>query len=363
MMLPLIWGPEQFRAYLNVFHNINLDEYLDPFFNQDLIIMSPHTAMMAKSDVDGDLAPSMVLNEEGQKLAKTFVNKTTPPQELEWLANYAKGEYKSDLKLKIDGKHIYQLYTISNKFDITGNKAFNYPQFLLNSTIAKGNIGSATIDCWIIKLLFQCYNAMFDKNKGRILDANGKQIARMRFKLTPTESNYLAHVYTRLVQERVVEGIKHQTGGSTAFQIYFLREITESKNIELVKQQLEHDFHVPVTMITKLLEVIEYCNYDNSLLTACQNFISKYNKGKLPKVPEPLLYWEDFIQESTYFGSLVKDLFDINIRIKELDQDRLGFTINSVLSDSGMDLLSSKDNSVVSVQENTDSDPFAGLGF
>ena len=77
---------------------------------------------------------------------------------------------------------------------------------------------------------------MFDKNKGRILDASGKQIARMRFKLTPTESNYLAHVYTRLVQERVVEGIKHQTGGSTAFQIYFLREITESKNIELVNR-------------------------------------------------------------------------------------------------------------------------------
>lgn len=52
MMIPLVWGPEQFRAYLNVFHNIDLDKYLDPFFNRDLIIMSPKTALQSKSDVD-----------------------------------------------------------------------------------------------------------------------------------------------------------------------------------------------------------------------------------------------------------------------------------------------------------------------
>ena len=52
MMIPKVWGSHQFRAYLNVFYNIDLDKYLDDFFNRDIIIMSPQTALNAKSDVD-----------------------------------------------------------------------------------------------------------------------------------------------------------------------------------------------------------------------------------------------------------------------------------------------------------------------
>lgn len=52
MMIPYVWGTLEFRAYLNVFHNITLDKYLDTFFNRDIIIMSPQTALTAKSDVD-----------------------------------------------------------------------------------------------------------------------------------------------------------------------------------------------------------------------------------------------------------------------------------------------------------------------
>lgn len=52
MMIPKVWGPAQFRAYLNIFHNTDLDHYLDSFFNRDIIIMSPTTALTAKSDVD-----------------------------------------------------------------------------------------------------------------------------------------------------------------------------------------------------------------------------------------------------------------------------------------------------------------------
>ncbi len=52
MMIQKVWGSHQFRAYLNVFHNIDLDKYLDDFFNRDIIIMSSQTALTAKSDVD-----------------------------------------------------------------------------------------------------------------------------------------------------------------------------------------------------------------------------------------------------------------------------------------------------------------------
>ena len=323
MKIPKVWGSLQFRAYLNVFHNIDLDDYLDDFFNRDIIIMSPKTALDSKSDVDGDLAPLMIPNPEGQVLSQGFVNKTVTEAERTWLTNYAKKEYSSDKKLKINEGHKYQIHTISCKFDPTGVKDFNYPQFLLNACIAKGNIGGSTIDCWLIKLLMQVYTTRFNQSKGRLYDQDGKLIGNMKFKLTEDDVNYLSHIYTRLVQERVVEGIKHVMGGSTAFQIYFLDNITKESNQEIVKHQLENDFDVPPIMVSKLLNVIEFCIYDRNLLSACRSFIKKYNKGKLPRTDEDkeaLDTWETFIQENTYFGSLVKPLFDIQNRIVEINE-------------------------------------------
>lgn len=265
----------------------------------------------------------MIPNPEGQVLSQGFVNKTVTEAERVWLANYAKKEYSSDKKLKINEGHKYQIHTISCKFDPTGAKDFNYPQFLLNACIAKGNIGGSTIDCWLIKLLMQVYTARFNQSKGRLYDQDGKLIGNMKFKLTEDDVNYLSHIYTRLVQERVVEGIKHVMGGSTAFQIYFLDNITKESNQEIVKHQLENDFDVPPIMVSKLLNVIEFCIYDRNLLSACRSFIKKYNKGKLPRTDEDkeaLDTWETFIQENTYFGSLVKPLFDIQNRIVEINE-------------------------------------------
>ena len=136
-------------------------------------------------------------------------------------------------------------------------------------------------------------------------------------------------MYIRLIQERVVEGVKHYSGGTAGFQMYYLKNITKPEFIDLVKKELEYEFGLNKILISKLLDVIEYANYDNSLLLACQNFISKYNKGKLPKEPEVLEYWEDQIQEYTYFGSLVKPLFDIEKRIKELGQQSLYNSLNN----------------------------------
>ena len=357
MKIPKVWGSYQFRAYLNVFHNINLDDYLDDFFNRDIIIMSPKTALDSKSDVDGDLAPLMIPNKVGQELSRNFVNETITEAERTWLADYAQGEYESDKKLKINERHKYQIHTINCQFDPTGVKDKNYPQFLLNSTVAKGNIGGATIDCWLIKLLMQVYTARFNQTKGRLYDQDGKIIGNMKFRLNDDDINYLSHIYTRLVQERVVEGIKHITGGSTAFQIYFLDNITKPANQEIVKQQLENDFDVPPIMIAKLLNVIEYCSYDKSLLTACRSFIKKYNKGKLPRLEADIVslnIWESFIQENTYFGSLVKPLFDVQKQINEL-QLEAGNASEYSLSDLIGETLSTQTNNNAS-----DNDPDLG---
>ena len=52
LLVRKMWSIEHFRAYLNVYHNIDLDTYLDDYFNKDLLIMNPSTALQQKSDVD-----------------------------------------------------------------------------------------------------------------------------------------------------------------------------------------------------------------------------------------------------------------------------------------------------------------------
>ena len=347
IMVRKIWSIEHFRAYLNIYHNIDLDTYLDDYFNKDLLIMNPETVLQAKADSDGDLAPVSVLNSTGQKLLKDLVITTIPKEEVEWLKEYALGEFEADEKLKVGEKLSYTVYTISSKFDSTGQKPESYPQYLINSASNKSAIGPATIDGWLIKLLFQMYNALFDKNNGKVLDNNGKVISHMKFKLTNHEINLLSFIYIKLIQSRVVEGIKHYSGGTAGFQMYYLKNITKPEYIDLVKKELEYEFKLNKILISKLLDVIEYANYDNSLLKACQLFVSKYNKGKLPKEPEILDYWESQIQEYTYFGSLVKPLFDIEKRIKELGTQSLYNSLND------MTLLETTNTvNISSVQEN-----------
>lgn len=266
---------------------------------------------------DGDLLPIVILNKEGQELLKDFRLNDMLEAEQKWNEDYWLDEYKTDLDLKINEKHIYQLYEISNVFDKSGTLYKNYPQFLLNSSIAKGNIGSATIDIWALKGVLQWYQAYGIKNNWNRIDENGEIIERLAHRVNEYDLKYLPYVYTRLVQERVIEAIKHLTGGSSQFQMYYLDNITSDKNLPVVQKQLEKDFDVSRHQIGRLLGVIAFAIANEDALRAIKNFISKYNKGKMPADPVPLNRWEVDIQQSTYFGSLITPLFEINQAIQK----------------------------------------------
>ena len=112
IMVRKMWSIEHFRAYLNVYHNIDLDTYLDDYFNKDLLIMNPETVLQAKADSDGDLAPISVLNPTGQKLLKDLVISTIPKEETQWLEKYALNEFKFELKMNPFYTFIFSIYYI-----------------------------------------------------------------------------------------------------------------------------------------------------------------------------------------------------------------------------------------------------------
>lgn len=313
---PRIWNADHLEIWLKFKYNITLKRYLDSKYNRDIVLVSPTVALISHSDCDGDLLPMAVLNKEGQEMLKTFALNDMLEDEAKWNEEYWRDELKTDEDLQIDTGHKYELFTISNIFDSTGAANKNYPQFLLNACVAKGNIGPATIDIWALKAVLQWYKEYSERNGFKFVDAKGEIIDNLTHRLSEYDLKYLPYAYTRLVQEQVIEGIKHVQGGSKEFEMYFLDNITDSSTREIVQQQLEHKFKVPKSQIAKLLGIVAFAIECDDALKAIKNFITKYNKGKIPADPKALNQWEEEIQATTYFGSLVKPLFDINQEIK-----------------------------------------------
>lgn len=96
-------------------------------------------------------------------------------EEVDWINTYIKKEFDSTKKLLIDTpeKHVYKLFKISNVFDQFGDPK-NYPQFIFNSQLAKGNICSATIDMWALYMVFECYMVYCIENNYKHYSPDGK---------------------------------------------------------------------------------------------------------------------------------------------------------------------------------------------
>lgn len=132
--------------------------------------------------------------------------------------------------------------------------------------------------------------------------------------LTPVsddEARLLVYTYTRLVQEMVIEGVKHVKNGSKDFDMYFLKNIGDKQHERKIRKDLSQIFGLSSTMIDKLLFIIRFAEDHHDLSKACRNFLSLYNKGRQPANRDALDYWEDFIAHNTYFGKLLLPLFDI----------------------------------------------------
>ena len=161
-------------------------------------------------------------------------------------------------------------------------------------------------------------------------------------RISDQEANLLGHTYTRLVQERVIEGIKHVKNGSKDFEIYYLKEIVKEANVKKIRFQLINDYNLSEQMVNKLMFVIKFSEDNHNLIKGCKNFISLYNKGNSPANDEALNYWEDFISNNTYFGSLLKPLLNIKsdfIQSKSNDKMLLDNLFgNSTESDSVFEL-------------------------
>lgn len=320
---PRVWNRQHFALYLSrCSQPLDLDEYLSPKHNRDIVLVSSYVALASKSDCDGDRLPIFCLNGEGQALLKKFALNNVLKEEDDWINTYIKKEYNSTKKLLIDTpeKHVYKLFKVSNVFDPKGDPK-NYPQYIFNAQLAKGNIGPATIDMWALYMVFECYMAYCQENDFKHYSKDGKFLGKITQVLTPASMKLLSFKQTELVQGNVIEAVKHMEGGSSAFKKYFLDGMTDHNNIDVVRKELtlpyeQGGYNMRVEDANLMLYVVNWAK-QSQLLKAVKNFITKYNKGKLPANSEALDMWEDFIQANTFFGSLIQAIFDIKRNVEE----------------------------------------------
>lgn len=315
---PRIWNRQMYQAYLKAFHGIDLHNYLTASANTDLLLVSTKIVFDARSDADGDLLPVSILAEEGQMLLRGYVDAAPLDVELQWSKDYLAAELKNDLRLYPEGAHhVYKLFDIPLKnISAASDKQVTpfYAKYLFNASIAKSNIGPATLDIWTLTCVMEMYRELY-KSTGGKYTLRGNQVNLLP--LSMEDLVYLTHMYTRLVQEKVIEGIKHVVNGSKDFEIFYLDNISSSANQTAITKILLSEFQMSRSMINKLLFVVRYA-FETDLLKACRNFISLYNKGRLPRDLAPLEKWECQISEHTYLGKLVKDLFDIRTDYRDI---------------------------------------------
>jgi hypothetical protein len=317
LQVPRIWDVNLFRMYLKTVHNIDLHAYLNPRYNSDILLISPTIALEARSDCDGDALPLAIPNPIGQEILRRFVRPQPLEQELCWNEEYIDGEYETTNKLLPIGQHVYKL----NKVPMAPQNGIPcYQQYLLNASVAKANIGPATLDIWTATALMQCYQAFFVANKGLYKTANVPNPVLLQ-PLSDLEFKQFSFAYTRLVQEKVIEAIKHAKNGSKDFEMFFLRNMALPENRKIIIAELQKpEYRMTLGDINKLLFIITWGSHSKAL-KGCRNFISLYNKGRIPVDESELKMWETFISENTYFGSLVSKLFEIRQKFEAFCAD------------------------------------------
>jgi hypothetical protein len=317
-----IWSKEQFREHL-AGYGIDLDNYLITRFCREILFMNPEDAIYQQSDVDGDLMPVYVpLGTEAQKLLRTFGSvdgkKVTGvdgivSKELMWTQKYREGELEADLKLNVDGG--YELYTLPMDYHPYHGGTFN--GFFINTIIAKGDVGLATHNNWTVQSLIEIFRKKCDE--GLVVDPR-KPDSDLRVSLTLDEANEILYMYSRLVQDFVIRGIKHNASGSSGFEAFLLKNINKpefNSDVRDVLRKSEEDggLGLDKTIIDKFFTMVawgESTGFSKSIM----QFISIHNKGKQTNVAINPDHFNELV-EDTFYGKLVRPLYDVTREIEE----------------------------------------------
>lgn len=158
-------------------------------------------------------------------------------------------------------------------------------------------------------MILSCYKTYGMKNNWRYL-VNDKTGDKPMRQISETDIDNLSFAYTQALQDFVVRGVKHTSNGSQDFEILFLRNASNQSNHKAIYSLLTNDLKLSSTLATKFIFIVTWA-HEMDFIETCGAFLKLYNKGTIPvgDIAEKLAIREEFIQQNTYFGTLLKELY------------------------------------------------------
>ncbi len=285
---PALWRM-QLRNFKTISISMANEEYgCNMMENAYMVAMSPYAMMEARSDCDGDLLPIFILrNQEALNKETSFKALFTTDEEKDWIAEYAKGEYKQFKPGE------YKLHDIPWQ---------TYRGYLLDANLTKTAVGSATNDSWAFQFLLEAYSAEY-KMSGGVIIHQEKQI-KLR-ELSKRDAIALYSVFIFLLQDNVISGIKHSSGGSNVAKEFSLELMDKSK------AKLLEAYNLDPRLVSLMFYILEW-GRKRKYTPVVKKFLRLANKGIHPKL-EP---GEDdrfvIFQERSLLGQLTKPLRDVD---------------------------------------------------
>jgi hypothetical protein len=308
---PRVWSKEHFRMHLLAEHNINIKDYLLTKFCSELLLMHPDDALHQQSDVDGDLMPLFVPKglvaqrclSEFREVANTGVYAVDGvcDDEVQWIEDYKADERESNKDLCIDKG--YKLYDMPYNYNPDGNSTLLV--YFADSIIAKGDVALATHNNWAMQNTAEIY--FHECAAGNVKAPESDEL-----EVFPIEtSNYICYVYSRLVQDFVIRGIKHNAGGSTGFTPFLMANMCSSKYSNGVIRFLKETVGMPQHMIKSMMNMVHWATETTKIADSVMQFQTLHNRGKEPKAERVIPGHFNLIVDQTFYGMLTKPLFDI----------------------------------------------------
>lgn len=324
-----VWSKEHFRKHLAL-QGIDMDKEFVVKFCKELLMMNPRDLLLQQSDTDGDIMPVFVPKglEAQEMLARKYEVvgynysgvQGIVEDEAKWLNEYRDNERDSNKHLKAD---VYKLFKIP--FSYSENNGPTFTKYFADSIIAKGDVGSATVNNWIFQTLCEIYYLRC--SNGEIVDPQkGTPIS-----ITSDEINYMMYLYSRCVQDIVVRGIKHVIGGSNEFKAFLLTNMSTSQYSKHVASHLVNNMGADPALVNKMLMMVHWGNDTVKVVESIMKFISLHNKGTIPASYNEGHF--NYIVDHTFYGKLVKPVYHITRLLKRKESE--GFVYSGMVDCAG----------------------------
>lgn len=283
-----VWTIGQFERYLSR-TGLKLSDVVIREAVNGSVLRNTIDALYDQSDTDGDLFPIAIpMDGDIQKLLREYVNHDLKIYDYEhdWTKEYIKGESSNSKFTDVERKP-FKYYEVSRQW---------FGAAFANAAIAKMKIGTATIDLWKFHSACEiaCLAGIFDREK----------------------MSYLQFLFSRIVHDRVIRGIKHNTNGSSDYEMYCL----DSFNREAVKRDLTTYLQVSEEDAELFAEVATMAN-DNMHSKALSRLPGGGNGSTISRYADILAEIGDEVRYKHSYARIIgqywNDLVKNKVSIKE----------------------------------------------